>query len=67
MELDGHPTHDIIEELKRRGALSFRGTRAGPDAKEMEFLRKRGDGDGVQWLMLPREVFETGFDEEPPT
>lgn len=63
MELDGHPTQDIVEELQKRGARVFKGNEAGPDRPELkprEDLRRQG-----VWVFLPREAYETGFDDSP--
>lgn len=65
MEIDGHPTQDLVEELERRGALSVDGSAAGPNAEAVRFLTERaGDLPGF-WLFLPGETFNTGFDEVP--
>jgi hypothetical protein len=66
MEIDGHPTQDLIEELERRGSLPLKGTTAGPEAEALRFLAERApDVEGL-WLFLPKETWHTGFDE-PPT
>jgi hypothetical protein len=65
MEIEGHPTHDLLEELERRGAVRMDGSTAGPNTDALRFVTERvGDLAGL-WLFLPREVFETGFDEPP--
>jgi hypothetical protein len=65
MEIDGHPTQDLIEELERRGALRVEGSSAGPHADTLRFLAERlGDAPGL-WLFLPEQTFMTGFDELP--
>jgi hypothetical protein len=65
MEIDGHPTQDILDELQRRGALPAPGTSAGPSPDALSFIAERHpDGSGF-WLFLPFEAFETGFDEIP--
>ena len=65
MEIDGHPTQDLIEELERRGAVRAVGTSAGPNADALKFVAERmADAPGY-WLFLPYEAFETGFDEVP--
>lgn len=61
MELTGHPTQDILDELERRGALIVKGTQAGPDPQLLPGGREAGI-----WVFLGRQVFETGLDEEPP-
>lgn len=66
MEIEGHPTQDLIEELERRGALRVTGSTAGPHADSLRFLGERmGDVPGF-WLFLPYETFLTGVDEVPP-
>jgi hypothetical protein len=64
MEIEGHPTQDLIEELERRGALRVAGSTAGPQADTLRFLEERlGTANGV-WLFLPQQAFMTGFDDE---
>jgi hypothetical protein len=66
VEIDGHPTQDIIEELERRGALRADGSSAGPRVDALRFISETiGDVNGI-WLFLPREAFLTGLDEVPP-
>ena len=63
MEIEGHPTQDIIEELERRGAIRTPGSSAGPNAETVLFLSERlGDVPGM-WVFLPRESFMTGLDD----
>lgn len=65
MEIDGHPTQDLVEELERRGALRINGSGAGPRIDALRFVSERvGDVPGF-WLFLPEETFRTGFDELP--
>ncbi|MGH2735896.1 MAG: hypothetical protein ACRDKZ_09975 [Actinomycetota bacterium] len=65
MEIDGHPTQDLIEELERRGALRVEGTTAGPNADVVRFLQERlGEAAGF-WMFLPLQTYATGFDETP--
>jgi hypothetical protein len=65
VEIDGHPTQDLLEELERRGALRVTGSTSGPNIDALRFLTERvGDMSGF-WLFLPFETFETGFDEVP--
>ena len=66
MEMEGHPTQDLIEELERRGALRVKGATAGPDADALRFLGERVDEVPGFWLFLPHETFLTGMDEVPP-
>ncbi len=65
MEIDGHPTQDLIDELERRGAVRVAGTAGGPRVEALRFLNERvGDAPGY-WMFLPYETFDTGFDEIP--
>lgn len=65
MEIDGHPTQDLIEELERRGALRLAGTTSGPRAEGLRFVEQAlGDQTGF-WLFLPRAAYDTGLDEIP--
>ncbi len=66
MEIDGHPTQDLVEELERRGALKVEGHSGGPNVQALRFLTERLEGAAGFWLFLPNETFLTGFDE-PPT
>ena len=63
MEIEGHPTQDLIEELEQRGAARLPGSAGGPRVDALTFLSERfGDAGGL-WLFLPAETFETGVDE----
>ncbi|MEA2447679.1 MAG: hypothetical protein QOK47_1316 [Actinomycetota bacterium] len=65
MEIEGHPTQDIVEELERRGALLAAGTSSGPRLDALRFISEKvGDVSGV-WLFLPRDAYLTGMDEVP--
>jgi hypothetical protein len=65
MEIEGHPTQDLVEELERRGALKVDGSGSGPRIDALRFVSERlGDVPGF-WLFLPQETFQTGFDELP--
>jgi hypothetical protein len=59
MELAGHPTQDLLEELIDRGALPVDGNRSGP---MLEGLAELPAGDGA-WLWIPARVFDTGVDD----
>ncbi|MDQ4148394.1 MAG: hypothetical protein M3164_00115 [Actinomycetota bacterium] len=64
MELDGHPTQDMVDELQRRGAVLHSGNSLGPqgtlsDRNEVELER------GI-WLFLPERAYETEIDEAMP-
>ena len=65
MEIEGHPTQDLIEELERRGALRLDGGSSGPSVDTLRFVVERtGDVAGF-WLFLPLQTFDTGFDQVP--
>jgi len=66
MEIDGHPTQDIIEELEQRGAVRMHGTTSGPRVDTIRFLTEQSPEEkpGI-WLFLPSEAFDTGVDEPP--
>lgn len=65
MEIDGHPTQDLIDELQRRGALRVAGSGAGPMPDALVFVRERAGQSSGLWLFVPREAFMTGLDELP--
>lgn len=66
MEIEGHPTQDLIEELERRGARRVGGGPSGPDSEALAFIAPAG-GEPANgfWLFLPEETFMTGMDELP--
>ena len=65
MEIEGHPSQDLVEELERRGAIRIDGTTQGPNDEAVRFLTERaGDVPGF-CMFLPRQTFQTGFDEIP--
>ncbi|MEA2452949.1 MAG: hypothetical protein QOG04_1659 [Actinomycetota bacterium] len=65
MEIEGHPTQDIVEELSRRGAIRADGTSSGPNPEALRFIQETmGDVRG-SWMFLPRETYLTGMDEVP--
>lgn len=65
MEMEGHPTQDIVDELHRRGAIRADGTSAGPNPEAVHFINENLGGSNGFWLFLPREAFLTGMDEIP--
>jgi hypothetical protein len=65
MEIEGHPSQDLVEELERRGALRIDGTTGGPNEDAVRFLTERAGESPGFWMFLPREAFQTGFDEIP--
>ncbi|HVE76860.1 MAG TPA: hypothetical protein VND22_08885 [Actinomycetota bacterium] len=66
MELDGHPTQDIVEELQRRGGLLYQGTDMGPDEEALTLPRHRSEHERGLWVFLPTAAYETEIDEMPP-
>ena len=64
MEIDGHPTQDLVEELERRGAIRIIGTTAGPDPDGLKFIAEGLESAGF-WMFLPQQTFMTGFDDMP--
>ena len=65
MEIDGHPTQDLVEELERRGALRVDGTSSGPREDSLRLVTERIGVTPGFWLFLPYETFLTGVDEVP--
>lgn len=65
MEIDGHPTQDIIEELERRGALRIDGSASGPNVDAVKFLVERAGEVSGFWLFVPDQTYMTGFDAPP--
>ena len=65
MEIDGHPTQDLIEELERRGALRVDGAASGPRPETLRFVQESAGEEPGFWLFLPDATFLTGFDEPP--
>lgn len=63
MEIDGHPTQDLVEELERRGATRLDGSSEGPGKEALRFLSERDAGMQGFWLFLPATTFLTGFDD----
>lgn len=65
MEIEGHPTQDIVEELIRRGGVRIDGGSGGPRVDGVRFLVERvGDQDG-HWIFLPQDAYLTGLDDVP--
>ena len=60
MELSGHPSQDLIDELIDRGAVPVDGDRAGPTADGLAKLPAVRGG----WLFVPDEVWDTGVDDQ---
>ena len=65
MELEGHPTQDILEELQRRGALMYPGTEASPDTAALRMARQHAGEEPGVWLFLPAQAYETEIDDDP--
>lgn len=64
MEIEGHPTVDLIVELEQRGALRLPGTASGPDPTTLPSADP-SEGQPGLWLFLPPEAFQTGMDDLP--
>lgn len=64
MEIEGHPSQDLIEELERRGVTRLDGSSRGPSEDALRFAADRPEVSGF-WLFVPAETFQTGFDELP--
>lgn len=65
MEIEGHPTQDIVDEMLRRGARVVPGDSEGLEATVLagEALpASRGF-----WLFVPDKAYDTEIDEPPPT
>lgn len=65
MEIDGHPTQDLVEELTRRGAMRADGTSSGPHVDALRFISERHENASGFWLFVPAETFMTGVDDVP--
>lgn len=65
MEIDGHPTQDLVEELERRGALRAVGPSSGPSIDALRFIAERHEDAPGFWLFVPSETFMTGVDDVP--
>ncbi len=65
MEMEGHPTADLVEELERRGTLRMDGSSAGPNAETIKFLVEGAGEIPGFWLFVPHVAFATGVDELP--
>jgi len=65
MEIEGHPTQDIVEELERRGALRADGSSSGPRVDALRFITEKAGEVAGTWVFLPPEAYETGLDEVP--
>jgi hypothetical protein len=65
MEIDGHPTQDLVEELVRRGAARADGTSSGPHVEALRFIAERHEDAAGFWLFVPGETFMTGVDDVP--
>lgn len=65
MEIDGHPTQDLLEELQSRGAVRLTGSTSGPNTQALRFLAEQLDESPGFWLFCPYQAFDTGFDEQP--
>lgn len=62
MEIDGHPTQDIIDELVRRGAVVVPGDSNGPDPSSAAgTVPQKG-----YWLYVSDQTYDTDIDGGPP-
>lgn len=66
MELDGHPTHDLVGELLARGGHLYQGTARGPDPRRQDLQPALDPNEVGLWLYLPPGAYNTGFDEPAP-
>jgi hypothetical protein len=66
MELEGHPTQDIVDELQRRGAVLHSGNSLGPQAKLSQSSGDRIELERGIWLFLPEQAYLTEIDEGLP-
>jgi hypothetical protein len=66
MEIEGHPTEDMIQELERRGAVRVAGSSSGPNVNALRFVSERFDDASGFWMFLPNQAYDTGLDEVPP-
>lgn len=64
MELDGHPTQDLVEELERRGAIRYPGNSVGPETYSGG-VASGGVEPGI-WLFLMSRAYDTEIDEGLP-
>lgn len=61
MEVDGHPTQDLVDELRRRGAQLHLGNSLGPMSSELG-----GSSLSIEnglWLFLPERAYDTEIDD----
>jgi hypothetical protein len=65
MEIEGHPTEDMIQELERRGAVRVAGSSSGPNVNALRFVSERFDDANGFWMFLPNQAYDTGLDEVP--
>jgi hypothetical protein len=65
MEIEGHPTEDMILELERRGGLRVAGSSSGPNVNALRFVSERFDDAAGFWMFLPNEAYQTGMDDIP--
>ncbi|MFN2388317.1 MAG: hypothetical protein ABR575_01730 [Actinomycetota bacterium] len=63
MEIEGHPTQDLVEELVRRGALRAAGSSSGPDINALRFIAERLEDAPGSWMFLPDEAVFRGFED----
>ncbi len=63
MEIEGHPTQDLVEELIRRGAVRADGASSGPNIHALRFIAEQYKDEPGAWLFLPDEAVFRGFED----
>lgn len=66
MEIDGHPTQDLVDELQRRGAVLHSGNSLGPQTVLSQPPSGHIELERGLWLFLPPRAYDTQIDEAPP-
>ncbi|MCA1840804.1 MAG: hypothetical protein ABR507_00900 [Actinomycetota bacterium] len=61
MEIEGHPTQDLVDELERRGSSIFEGTTQGPRDVIVD-----GSAENGLWVFVPKQAYDTEIDAPPP-
>ena len=63
MELEGHPTGDIVDELRKRGANVYPGDHTGPDPASMQIAQRHAEPQQGVWIFLPDAAYDTDIDD----